>query len=241
VRHTRVFAPQIRGARTPACRLDTRVETSINNLRTSPQNYIASGTHACADAGPEGLPHMVLRTRDFVLLRATPPLRPGSVPSPDRKGGVVERHQTSRSRHYTPRQAKPSRVMRKRAFHGRNSVRFSGTFQSVPHFPRGPVGFLLRADYQSSDWRRALSASVAKSFNSWKNSGVWPMKSPSLVRALAAPIAIPLVSVGRIIEQRGKLRFRNGHGSGMIRLACNVSGWLKWRSKNVTSELFTGS
>jgi hypothetical protein len=67
------------------------------------------------------------------------------------------------------------------------------------------------------------------------------MKSPSLVRALTAPIAIPLVSVGRIIEQSGKLRLRNGHGSGIIRLAYNVSGWLKWRSKNVTSELFIES
>src|SRR5260370_42058221 len=67
------------------------------------------------------------------------------------------------------------------------------------------------------------------------------MKSPSLVKALTVVIAAPLVSVGRIIEQIGKLRFRNGHGSGMIRLACNVAGWLKWRSKNVTSELFIGS
>ena len=67
------------------------------------------------------------------------------------------------------------------------------------------------------------------------------MKSPSLVRDMSAPIAAPVVSVGRIIEQMGKLRFRNGHGSGMIKLACNVSGWLKCRSTNVTSELLTGS
>ena len=37
-----------------------------------------------------------------------------------------------------------------------------------------------------------------------------------------APIAAPLVSVGRIIEQTGNFRLRNGHGSGMIRLVCNV-------------------
>src|ERR1700719_618357 len=67
------------------------------------------------------------------------------------------------------------------------------------------------------------------------------MKSPSSVRLLTAPIAAFFVSVGRIIEQLGKVLLRNGHGSGMIRLACNVSGWSKWRSKNVTDELFTES
>ena len=67
------------------------------------------------------------------------------------------------------------------------------------------------------------------------------MKSPSPARELNAPIAASVVSVGRITEQIGKLRFRNGHGSGMIRLACFVSGWPKCRSKNVTSELLTGS
>jgi len=45
--------------------------------------------------------------------------------------------------------------------------------------------------------RLAWSASEAKSFKSLKNSEVWPMNSPSFVRALAAPIAIPSVSVGR--------------------------------------------
>jgi hypothetical protein len=70
--------------------------------------------------------------------------------------------------------------------------------------------------------RLAWSASEAKSLKSWKNSEVWPMNSPSLVRALTAPIAIPCVSVGRMIEQSGKLRLRNGHGSGMIRLALHV-------------------
>src|SRR5215469_14260436 len=73
------------------------------------------------------------------------------------------------------------------------------------------------------------------------------MKSPSAVKAAAAPIAAPFVAVGRIIEQIGNFRLRNGVGSGMIRLACVVSvaappsAGVKWRSRNVTSELFTGS
>ncbi len=56
-----------------------------------------------------------------------------------------------------------------------------------------------------------------------KTACVWPMKSPSAVRALAAPIAAPFVSVGRIIEQIGNFRLRNGHGSGMIRLSFSNS------------------
>ena len=67
------------------------------------------------------------------------------------------------------------------------------------------------------------------------------MNSPSKVRALTAPIAAPLVWVGRIIEQIGKLLLKNGHGSGMIRLASNVSSVLAVRSTNVTVELFIGS
>ena len=67
------------------------------------------------------------------------------------------------------------------------------------------------------------------------------MNSPSELRALTAPIAAPLVWVGRIIEQIGKLPLRNGHGSGMIRLASNVSSVLAVRSTNLTVELFIGS
>ena len=67
------------------------------------------------------------------------------------------------------------------------------------------------------------------------------MKSPSPARELNAPIAASVVSVGRITEQIGKLRFRNGHGSGMIRLASNVSSVLAVRSTNVTVQLFIGS
>src|SRR6516165_2024650 len=70
------------------------------------------------------------------------------------------------------------------------------------------------------------------------------MKSPSAESAFTAPIAAPLVLVGRIIEQIGNLRLRNGVGSGMIRLACVVSvaappsAGVKWRSKKVTVEPF---
>ena len=41
-----------------------------------------------------------------------------------------------------------------------------------------------------------------------------------------------------MIEQAGKLRRMNSHGSGMIKLACNVSGCPVVRSINVTVELF---
>src|SRR6266436_3800631 len=67
------------------------------------------------------------------------------------------------------------------------------------------------------------------------------MKSPYAARALAAPIAAHFVLVGRIIEQIGKLRLRNGVGSGMIKLACNDSGWFAVRSRNVTDDPVTGS
>ena len=69
------------------------------------------------------------------------------------------------------------------------------------------------------------------------------MKSPSAVKALSAPIAAPLVSVGRMIEQIGKFWLRNGHGSGMIRLFLKVAGVeSSVRSTNVTVELlFIGS
>src|SRR5271157_1378509 len=68
------------------------------------------------------------------------------------------------------------------------------------------------------------------------------MKRPSAVRALTAPIAAPFVAVGRIIEQIGHFfRLRNGHGSGMIRSACNNSVWLKCRSTKVTVDLLTGT
>ena len=56
-----------------------------------------------------------------------------------------------------------------------------------------------------------------------KNAGVWPMNSPSAVKALSAAIAAPRVSVGRMIETIGNVRLRNMVGSGMIRLVWNPS------------------
>lgn len=43
------------------------------------------------------------------------------------------------------------------------------------------------------------------------------------VRNFTTPIAMPLVSVGRMTEHGGSFRLRNGHGSGMISLVWNVS------------------
>src|SRR6476620_2293642 len=42
------------------------------------------------------------------------------------------------------------------------------------------------------------------------------MNSPSAVKALTAPMAALLISVGRTIEQTGDLRLRKMVGSGMI-------------------------
>ena len=67
------------------------------------------------------------------------------------------------------------------------------------------------------------------------------MNSPSMVKAVTAFIAAPVVSVGRMIEQIGRFVLRNGVGSGMIRFACKCSSVLPWRSTNVTVELFIGS
>jgi anti-anti-sigma factor len=59
------------------------------------------------------------------------------------------------------------------------------------------------------------------------------------VRNFAAPIAAPIVPVGRTIEQTGKLRLRNIVGSGMIRLVLKSSppkgGALRFGKTNVVS------
>ncbi len=59
--------------------------------------------------------------------------------------------------------------------------------------------------------RCALSACTAKSCRIAKNSGGWPMNSPSAVQALTVATAPPLPpgSVGRMIETTGNLRLRN--------------------------------
>src|SRR3974390_1089119 len=68
-----------------------------------------------------------------------------------------------------------------------------------------------------------------------------PMNNPSSVRAFTAPIAAPLVLVGRMIEHAGNFRFRKGQGSGMMRFDCNDSGWLVDNCRNVTLDPVTGS
>src|SRR5438552_4096197 len=86
----------------------------------------------------------------------------------------------------------------------------------------GPAdSYLLSALWLSlhnSYSRCAASASEASSFNNEKNAADCPMKSPMLVRKLTTLMATPFVSVGRMIEQTGRLELMNGHGSGIIRL-----------------------
>ena len=69
------------------------------------------------------------------------------------------------------------------------------------------------------------------------------MKRPIAVKKLTTPMAIPFVSVGRMIEHTGNFRLRNGHGSGMIRFVWNSSppNGGEFRSGNVTDTLVTGS
>ena len=87
---------------------------------------------------------------------------------------------------------------------------------------------------------RAASAARASWFIRVKNAGDWPMKSPMSVRNLRAPMATPFVSVGRMIEQIGRLRSKNGHGSGMIKLLFRSSSSTP-RSGKVTDTPVTGS
>ena len=73
--------------------------------------------------------------------------------------------------------------------------------------------------------------------------GDCPMNRPIAVRKLTTAMAIPFVSVGRMIEHTGSLRLRNGHGSGMIRFVWNSSppNGGEFRSGNVTDTPVTGS
>ena len=76
-----------------------------------------------------------------------------------------------------------------------------------------------------------------------KNAGDWPMKRPMFVRNVRAPIAMPPVLVGRIIETMGRLGSKNGHGSGMIKFVWKSSppNGGEFRSGNVTCTPVTGS
>src|SRR5271169_1636882 len=70
--------------------------------------------------------------------------------------------------------------------------------------------------------RWAASAAVARLVINVKNAFDWPMKSPIAVRNLSAPVAAPVVFVGRITEHAGRLVLMKGQGSGMIRLVWNI-------------------
>jgi len=48
------------------------------------------------------------------------------------------------------------------------------------------------------------------------------MKSPIAVRNLTAPVAAPVVFVGRITEHTGRLVLMKWQGSGMIKLVWNI-------------------
>src|SRR5262252_4061469 len=71
--------------------------------------------------------------------------------------------------------------------------------------------------------RWAASAAWARPVIYVKNAFDWPMNSPMAVRKLSAPMAAPAVFVGRTTEHAGRLALMNGQGSGMIRLAWNIS------------------
>src|ERR1700758_5206354 len=73
--------------------------------------------------------------------------------------------------------------------------------------------------------RWAASAAWAKPAMYVKKAVDWPMNSPIAVRNLSAPVAAPVVFVGRTTEHAGKLVLMKGHGSGMIRFVWNI-----WRT-----------
>src|SRR5215470_1999808 len=54
--------------------------------------------------------------------------------------------------------------------------------------------------------RVAASASAASFLRVVKKSGDWPVNSPIAVKKLTTPMAIPVVSVGRMIEHLAWLR-----------------------------------
>src|SRR5205823_9735394 len=74
----------------------------------------------------------------------------------------------------------------------------------------------------------SLSAASAARANEWmnvKNAGICPLNSSSAMKLLITPRASNCPGpVGRMIEHAGRCGLMNSHGSGMIKLACNVSG-----------------
>jgi hypothetical protein len=53
---------------------------------------------------------------------------------------------------------------------------------------------------------RALSAASANSVSTSKNSFDWPLNNPMAVKNFRAPVAAPVVSISRMIEQTGNFR-----------------------------------
>ena len=82
---------------------------------------------------------------------------------------------------------------------------------------------LARCPIYRSPSRLAASASSAKSRRNAKNAGDCPIKSPIAIRKLSAPVAAPVVLVGRIMEHAGRLLLKNMVGSGMIRFVWKSS------------------
>src|SRR5206468_5438285 len=71
----------------------------------------------------------------------------------------------------------------------------------------------------------AASAALARELISCRNCGGCPLNSPSAMKLFITPVASSCPGpVGRMIAQGGSFGLMNSHGSGMIRLACNVSG-----------------
>ena len=61
-----------------------------------------------------------------------------------------------------------------------------------------------------------------------KNACDWPTNSPVWVRKVRAPMAAPVVSVGRMIEQTGNLRSRKICGFGHDQVGLEVFGVEGW-------------
>ena len=57
----------------------------------------------------------------------------------------------------------------------------------------------------------------------------WPMKRPSSVRAFTAPMAAPVVSVGRMIEHGGKLAAEERGGLGHDQVGLEILAAERWR------------
>src|SRR5712664_452449 len=80
-----------------------------------------------------------------------------------------------------------------------------------------------RCSVYRSPSRLAASASSANSRRNAKKAPDCRIKSPIAVRKLSAPVAAPVVLVGRMMEHAGRLLLKNMVGSGMIRFVWKSS------------------